>query len=156
MMCKPKFLELAAVGAYCEGFSLSSCGWRYATAAFLHHDLFKKAKRLAERSQGEVIDISPVHLSIRDLHSCQHFSAFTLRTHLGRSLDAFRVDEQISLLWSFAIVSLPSDTLCSSPCLKVGHTLHLFESLCVSGREHQKPITAFQVAIFWIPDPLKI
>ncbi|CAL1139081.1 unnamed protein product [Cladocopium goreaui] len=63
---------------------VTNISWGYATAAFLHHDLFKKAKRLAERS-----------------------------------LDAFRVDEQVSLLWSFAIVSLPSDTLCSSPCLKV-------------------------------------
>eukprot|EP00435_Cladocopium_sp_Y103_P039977 s111_g10.t2 len=63
---------------------VTNISWGYATAAFLHHDLFKKAKRLAERS-----------------------------------FDAFRVDEQVSLLWSFAIVSLPSDTLCSSPCLKV-------------------------------------
>lgn len=38
----------------------------------------------------------------------------------GRSFDAFRADEQVSLLWSFAIVSVQSNVLCSSRCLKVG------------------------------------
>ena len=38
----------------------------------------------------------------------------------GRSFDAFRADEQVSLLWSFAIVSVQSNVLCSSRCLKAG------------------------------------
>ncbi|CAK9011700.1 unnamed protein product [Durusdinium trenchii] len=122
---------------------ISNLVWALGTVSIADRELFSRVGQLVttgDYSARQVANICWAYATVSLLHTEFIEKAKALAT---RSFDAFRADEQVSLLWSFAVLGVQWDELQvpALPRLSAREAGNLCWSLAVLGHHHQEVLT---------------
>eukprot|EP00913_Durusdinium_trenchii_P002834 g2622.t1 len=132
---------------------ISNLVWALGTVSIADRELFSRVGQLVttgDYSARQVANICWAYATVSLLHTEFIEKAKALATRMGsgsganaRSFDAFRADEQVSLLWSFAVLGVQWDELQvpALPRLSAREAGNLCWSLAVLGHHHQEVLT---------------